>query len=150
MATEVTPDDELMERLRALGGAADPVPEAVLLAGRSAIAHRDLDLRLAELMDEELAAGVRGDAEPGFTFEVDDVLIELAIQRRSDAQHLVGQVDGATIRQVSVRHGDTETTTPVDDLGRFSTPIQHGPLRVEFTLADSRRVATSWIVAPPR
>lgn len=146
MATDVTPDDELMERLRSLAGSADPVPDDVVLAGRSAIAHRDLDLRLAALVEEELAANVRGDDEPWFSFEVDDVVIELAIRSRSGARHLVGQVDGAQPPSVTVRHAGREISVPVDELGRFSTGVEQGPLRVEFELDEGHRVATSWIL----
>lgn len=147
MATDVTPDDELMERLRSLAGSTDPVPDDVILAGRSAIAHRDLDLRLAELVDEELAAGVRGEEEPWFTFEVDDVVIELAVRQRRGQRTLVGQLDGATASDVVINHAAEQDRCDIDDLGRFSAPISSGPLRVQVTLESGERIATSWLVS---
>lgn len=146
MTTDLTKDDELLARLRSLAGAADPVPDDVILSGRSAIAYRDLDVRLAELVEEETTAGVRGDDEPWFVFEVDDVMIELAIRARGDSRSLVGQVDGPRASMLTVRHRGDEANVPLDDLGRFSTPVNSGPLRVELTLNDGRRIATSWIL----
>lgn len=147
MATDLTRDDDLMDRLRRLAGTADPVPESVKLAGRSAIAHRDLDLRLAELVEAETVAATRGEDEPVLTFEVDDVMIELALRRRSGALHLVGQIDGAEATSVTIRNDGAGGPVSVDSLGRFSTGVETGPLRVEVSLDDGRRIATSWIVA---
>lgn len=147
MTTERNRDDELMARLRSVAASADPVPDDVVLAGRSAIAHRDLDLRLAELVEEELTVGVRGDEPPWFTFEVDDVVIELAVRARNDTHSVVGQVDGVVPRSVSIRQPTTEHRCDVDALGRFSSQIDSGPVRIEFELDDGGTIATSWIAA---
>lgn len=150
MASHMT-DDELIAHLRSLGSQVDPVPHDVVMAGRSALAYRDLDVRLAELVDEPTLAGVgtRGDAEDSwFTFEVDDVVIEVAIRARAGVEHLVGQVDAAPVSRLTVRQTAGESDPDVDELGRFSTPIEPGPISVVVELADGRRIATSWIVAP--
>lgn len=150
MASHMT-DEDLMARLRALGSQVDPVPEDVVMAGRSALAYRDIDLRLAELVEEPTMAGVgtRGDAEDSwFTFEVDDVVIEVAVRTRAGEQHLVGQVDGASVSRLTVRQTAGSSDPEVDELGRFSTPIDAGPVSVVVELVDGPRIATSWIVAP--
>lgn len=150
MASHMT-DEDLMARLRALGSQVDPVPDDVVLAGRSALAYRDLDTRLAELVDEPTpaGAGTRSDAEDSwFTFEVDDIVIEVAVRTRAGEQHLVGQIDGADVARVVVSHAQGEESPDVDHLGRFATPITPGPIRVVIEFADGPRVTTSWIVAP--
>lgn len=149
MASRMT-DEDLMARLRALGSQVDPVPDDVVLAGRSALAYRDLDLKLAKLVDESLLAGTgsRGDAEESwFTFEVDAVLIEMAVHVRGGTLHLLGQIDGADVQALKVMQSEHASVGEVDELGRFSCPVVPGPLRVEVTLQDGSRVATSWIVA---
>lgn len=145
------PDEELLGRLRALASVVDPVPEDVRLAARSAMAYRDMDVRLAELVDQAPAtAGVRSDADaPWFTFETDDLVVEVAVTHRDGTRHVVGQVDGAGVEAVTVRHGGQEATPTVDGLGRFSCPIESGPLRVELRLEGGRTVVTSWITVPP-
>lgn len=150
MASELT-DDDLVARLRALSSQLDPVPDELVMAARSALAYRDLDERLAELVEEPAlaGAGTRGDADDSwFTFEVDDVVIEVAVRTRAGEQHLVGQVDGAAVSRVSVRQPGGSSDPEVDELGRFSTSITAGPVSVAVELADGSRIATSWIVAP--
>ena len=150
MASRMT-DEDLMARLRTLGAQVDPVPDDVVMAGRSALAYRDLDVRLAELVEEPAmaAAGTRSDAEGSwFTFEVDDVVVEVAVRTRAGEQHLVGQVDGGSVEAVTIRQSDSQATPDVDDLGRFAAPITAGPVSVVVTLASGSRIATSWIVAP--
>lgn len=150
VAADMT-DEDLMAALRALGSQTDPVPADVVMASRSALAYRDLDTRLAELVDEPTlaAAGTRGDAEDSwFTFEVDDVVIEVAVRTRAGTHHLVGQVDGAPVSGLTVRQTDTSSDPDVDELGRFSAPIEAGPVSVVVEVVDGPRIATSWIVAP--
>lgn len=150
MASPVT-DEDLMARLRTLGSQVDPVPDDVVMAGRSALAYRDLDVRLAELVDEPTmaGAGTRGAAEDSwFTFEVDDVVIEVAVRVRAGEQHLVGQVDGGDVARLAVRQATETTALDVDELGRFSTPLAAGPVSVIVELVGGPRIATSWIVAP--
>jgi hypothetical protein len=143
-------DEDLVVRLRRVGALVDPVPADVVLAGRSALAHRDLDLRLAQLVAEPAVtgAGTRGDQETWFTFEVDDVVIELALRLRGGVQQVVGQVDGATVEDLVVHHADGESRPDVDALGRFAAPVTPGPVRVVVRLDGGSRVATSWVVAP--
>ena len=143
-------DEELLDHLRALASVVDPVPDEVRLAARSAIAYRDMDVRLAELVDQApAAAGVRADAgAPWFTFETDDLVVEVAVTRRDGTPHVVGQVDGADVEAATVRHAGGEATPTMDELGRFSCVIEPGPLRVELRLGDGRTVVTSWVVAP--
>lgn len=146
-----TDDDALLARLRGLATQVDPVPDDVVLAGRSAFAYRDLDVRLAELVEDAapVGAGTRGeDDDTWFTFEVDEVVIEVAVRVRGGVQQLVGQVDGAHVAALLVAHADGEASPEVDDLGRFSCPISPGPVRVVVELDDGPRIATSWVVAP--
>lgn len=150
MASDLT-DEDLLARLRGVGSIVDPVPDEVVLAARSALAYHDLDVRLAELVEESTmaGAGTRSDADGSwFTFEVDEIVIELAVRTRAGEQHLVGQVDGASVDGVTVRQSDSEMTPDVDDLGRFSAPIAAGPVSVVVHLGNGSRIATSWIVAP--
>src|SRR5262245_45371457 len=43
-------DEELLTALREVAGRADPAPDEVILAARSAIAYRRMDAELAELL----------------------------------------------------------------------------------------------------
>ncbi len=151
MASRMT-DDDLMARLRALGSQVDPVPDDVVMAGRSALAYQDLDVRLAELVEDSamLGTGMRSDAEGSwFTFEVDNLLIEFTVHTRGGEMHLVGHVDGGQVADMRVVQGSSTESRPVDEVGRFSSSVEAGPLRVELSLADGLEVATSWILASP-
>ena len=145
-------DDELVSQLRRIGSLVDPVPHDVVMAGRSALAYRDLDARIAELVDESTRAteaATRSDPEgPWFTFEVDDVVIEIAARTRAGEQHLVGHVDGSPVSRVMVRQTGSDANPDVDGLGRFTTPISAGPVRIVVLLGDGTRIATSWIIVP--
>lgn len=146
-----TDDDALLAQLRALATQVDPVPDDVVLAGRSAFAYRDLDIRLAALVDDSAlaGAGTRGDADAGrwLTFEVDDVVIELSVPSRPD-ERLSGQVDASSVASVHLVQESGRTPVQVDDLGRFSVSVEPGPLRLEVVLEDGRLIASSWVLAP--
>ncbi len=147
MATDVTPDDGLLARLRSVARVADPVPEHVVMAGRSAIAYRDLDVRLAELVEENAGVGVRGEEEPWFSFEFDDVVIEITIRCRDRGRTIIGQVGGASVTSVLVDQPDHEHRCTIDELGRFSATVETGPVRVRIALGGGEQITTSWVVA---
>lgn len=147
MTDPTHPDEDLLARLRSVAGLVDPVPADVLLAARSAIAYRDLDAQLADLVEEHrVAGGVRGDAEPWFTFESGDVVIELGVRGPADDRTVVGQVDGADVATVTITQMGGAHPCDVDELGRFSARVDRGPVRIEVTLGDGVRLTTGWVL----
>jgi len=146
-------DDRLEVRLRAIATEADPVPSLVHDAARAAFTMRDLDAELAVLVADSavddpavvtrsLVSDVRM-----LSFECGDVSVELDIES-DPATRLVtlrGLAVGAVGDVVIVR-SDSRTVARLDDDGRFdSSVLPTGPLRLELTTADGRRVTTSWV-----
>ena len=84
--SEPLSDDELMARLSEVAAVADPVPEALLSAARAAFGLRELDARVAELIDSK--AGLAARALDGSDEEVSssaDVQLEALAALLTDA-----------------------------------------------------------------
>lgn len=148
-----TADDRLETRLRALVSAADPTPELVLESARAAFAMRDLDAELATLVADSaiddagvLTRSVVADVRM-LSFSCGTVTVELDVDTDpfTRSLRLRGLAVGATGDVVVVRSG-SRTGVPLDDDGRFGLDdVAPGPLRLELTTPDGRRVTTSWV-----
>lgn len=145
--------DDFESRLRSVTGEADPVPSLVLDSARAAFAMRDVDAELAELVadsayDDEglLTRSVVSDVRM-LSFECGTVTVEIDAESdpSSRSLRLQGMAVGATGDVVIVR-GDSRTSVPLGDDGRFDAgTVPPGPLRLELTTSDGRRVTTSWV-----
>jgi hypothetical protein len=146
-------DDELERRLRALATEADPPPALVVESAKAAFALLDLDAELAVLVADSavddpavLTRAVVSDVRM-LSFECGDITVELDVEADplSRRVRLSGLAVGAVGDVVLVR-ADARTPTPLDADGRFgSDDLLPGPLRLELTSPDGRRVTTSWV-----
>ncbi len=151
-----TDDDILLDELRRVFAAIDPIPQPVQIAARAAIEWRTIDAELAALVsdsivDEPLLA-LRGSAEPRMlTFEASELTIELEAESAgADALRLVGQLVPPQPAQIAIRHGDDLIATHADDRGRFvADGVGAGPVslrcRLDDVLGGSRLVETAWL-----
>jgi hypothetical protein len=148
-------DDELLAQLRRIAAEADPVPELVIRAARSAFGLRDLDARLAELVRDSAvdvpATAVRGGDRRMLSFEAGDVAVECEITERDLRRDILGQLVGGLAAGIDAEVAGTEVTStqrvtvPVDERGRFSVrDLPAGPVRLRCRLADGTTVVTSW------
>lgn len=146
-------DDELERRLRALATEADPPPALVVDAAKAAFALRDLDAELAVLVADSavddpavLTRAVVSDVRM-LSFECGDVAVELDVETDplSRRVRLSGLAVGAVGAVVLVRSDERISADLAAD-GRFVVEnVAPGPLRLELTTPDGRRVTTSWI-----
>jgi hypothetical protein len=138
--------------MRALAEAIGGQPPPIDLAARceGLLAWIDVDSELADLLDQPVAeaAGTRGAAQPStaLEFAVDDGSCVIELTPSEDV--LRGQVLGGEARVVIVRTTTATTlSSPVDDLGAFEiTSPPSGTIRLEFELAEGRRIHTAWFV----
>ena len=144
-------DDQLMDELRRLGAAADPVPADVLLAARSAIAYRRMDAELAALTDDSLMAsastGMRGTGtdERLLTFRTGDREVEVEVTPRGAGRVIVGQVVPTEQAYVTVRTPGGQDGIDTDEIGRFSVEVTAGPFSLQITWPDGSKVETEWV-----
>ncbi|MEP7115836.1 MAG: hypothetical protein ABI862_21405 [Ilumatobacteraceae bacterium] len=132
----------------AIGGSRPPIDLVAHCEGL--LAWIDVESELAELLDQPVAeaAGTRGAATsaPSLEFSVMDGTCVIEITPSADV--LRGQVLGGDAELVVVRTtaGATKSST-VDSLGAFeiSNPPA-GTIRLEFDLAEGRRICTDWFV----
>jgi hypothetical protein len=146
--------DELLAHLRDLAAAADPVPEDVTLAARSAIAWLNLDAELAELTldsdteDKELS-GVRSVgtlAARRIAFEAGDHAIDIEISGEGDELLVIGQCSPAQVLDLVFHTLESSQELTTDDLGRFRLTISGRRLRIEARWPDAERpIITEWI-----
>ncbi|MFN8146210.1 MAG: hypothetical protein U0R76_01990 [Candidatus Nanopelagicales bacterium] len=81
------------------------------------------------------------------SFECGTVTVELDVDTDplSRLVDLRGLVVGA-VGAVTIVRSDTRSSVPLDADGRFdSGGLAPGPLRLELTASDGRRVTTSWV-----
>jgi hypothetical protein len=149
----MTIEDDLETRLRSLAAEADSPPELLVDSGLAAFAMRDLDAELAELvadsaLDEEvvLTRTVLSDVRM-LSFECGEVTVELDVEA-DPGTHLMqarGLVVGATGSITFVRT-NSRSLLALDADGRFeAADLPRGPLRLEVTTPEGRRVTTSWV-----
>lgn len=156
MTSSASDDDLLLEELRRVFAAIDPVPESVQLAARAAIEWRTIDAELASLVSdsitEEPVLAVRGGGEPRLlTFEAPGLTIELEAEPLGDdTLRFVGQLVPPQPAQIAVRHGDDLIATRADERGRFvAGGVEPGPIslrcRLDGEAGEGRLVETAWL-----
>lgn len=147
-------DDRLLAEIGDLLRRVDPIPGEVTLAARSALAWRNIDAELAELLhdsalDAEPLAGVRGSGGGwrALTFETPDgVTIEVEVGVERSKRSLAGQISPAGAATVVVRLPGAEMPVQVDELGRFQTNgLPPGPISLRCVLPDGRAIETGWV-----
>lgn len=147
-------DDTLMQELGGLLKRADPIPDELTLAARSAIAWRRLDAELADLLedsaDERELVGTRGD-DAGWralTFEsATGLTIEVEIALDGNVRNLMGQVLPAFAGRVALRRNGERNAQigRSDELGRFRfDAIAPGPISLRVEHPDGN-VETGWV-----
>jgi hypothetical protein len=149
-------DDLLLDELRRVFAAIDPVPEPVQIAARAAIEWRTIDAELATLVSDSIVdepmLAVRGGGEPRLlTFEAPELTIELEAEPAGDETlRLVGQLVPPQPAQIAVRHGDELIATSADERGRFvAGGVGPGPVSLRCLLGgeagEGRLVETAWL-----
>lgn len=149
------PDDwpAVAAELRAVFDAVDPVPPEVEAVAYGALAWRDIDTALAEMVADSLdsddrLAGVRSGMLPRVvTFEAPGIVVEVEVTETGRTRSLMGQLVPVGAATVVVQTPDDATTVEADELGRFGlADVAAGPVRLSCALADGeQRVVTSWM-----
>jgi hypothetical protein len=149
-------DDALEQELSGLIRRADPMPPAVLEAGRAALGWRRLDAELAELLaDSALAfdepALARGTEVPlrSVTFGTGQRSIDLDVASHGEGVTLRGQLSPPARATIEVQRQDGAMLTSVtaDDYGRFVAELAGGgTIRLRLTGDPQREpIETAWI-----
>jgi hypothetical protein len=143
------PDAVLLDRLRPLVDAEDPVPPEVLAAARASSTWRRVDEELAELTADslDLAAGVRGGAARLLTFEAGGLTIEVEVSADGAGLRVLGQVVPPQVARVRIEQPGGATDATADALGRFrATGVMSGSARFVCVPTGGVPVRTGWTV----
>ena len=152
--TSHVPDDLLLDELRRIASVVDPVPEALVHAGRESLTWLRVDAELAELLsdsivdDERLALVRSSGGVRAVTFEADGFTIELDILGDGAHRTLVGQLVPPGIAEIDVQTIEAPRTVTADTHGRFraeDVPAGRMRLRVTGHSAAAGPAETSWI-----
>lgn len=142
---------QLAAELRAVFDAVDPVPPEVEAVAYGALAWREIDAALAELVADSVEsdelAGVRGAAlQRVVTFEAPGFVVEVEVTETGRTRSLAGQLVPVGPATIVVQTPDDAVTIEADDLGRFQlADVAAGPVRLACVLPESeQRVVTSW------
>ncbi|WP_242906193.1 hypothetical protein [Actinomadura terrae] len=145
-------DDELLARVRAAFDTLDPLPEAVLAAGRSALAWRTPSAVLAALTGDlagRVAGTVRGGGVRALTFTGPGLTVEVEVARSGWDREITGRLIPSADVVVYVRHPDLapgEVTARVEASGLFCLPrVPDGVVSLDLRFPDGTSVVTSWI-----
>ena len=147
-------DDELVDDLRRVAAALDPVPQHVIEAAEAALDWRTIDDELAELLHDSSAepalAGVRAEASTRvLSFAGERVRVEVEVSGSGRERTLVGQLVPAVSAQVEIRHADRVVTVTADKRGRFSAAdVPAGSISLRCRLdapGHPRALATPWL-----
>jgi hypothetical protein len=143
-------DDAVEARLRRLATQHDDAPDLVVQSAKAAWEVRDLDAELAALVadswtDAEAVAtrSPLGDVRM-LAFERGAVVVEVDVERDAVLRtaRLHGLVTGALALTLVGAQG--RRPVPIDD-GHFDVAdVPWGPVRLELTTPDDRRVTTAW------
>lgn len=148
------PDEMLLEELRRIASVVDPIPEALVSAGRESLTWLRVDAELAELLsdsivDDERLALVRSTGSArAVTFEADGFTIELDILGDGAHRTLVGQLVPVGTAEIEVQTTEAATMVTADTHGRFraeNVPAGRMRLRVTGHPAAAGPAETSWI-----
>src|SRR5687768_13264849 len=147
-------DDELVDDLRRVVEALDPVPQHAIEAAEAALDWRTIDDELAELLHDSSAepalAGVRAEASTRvLSFAGERVRVEVEVSGSGRDRTLVGQIVPALSAQVEIRHADRVVTVTADQRGRFSAAdVPAGSISLRCRLdapGHPRALATPWL-----
>ncbi|MEY2512693.1 MAG: hypothetical protein QOJ89_51 [bacterium] len=153
-------DDILLDELRRVFAAIDPIPEPVRLAARAAIEWRTTGAELAGLVHDSIVDGPApagcGVAAPRvLRFEAPALTIRLEAETEAETGagetlRLAGQLAPPQPAQIVVRHGSDLIATCADEHGRFVTGgVACGPVSVRVRLGAEpgagRLVETAWL-----
>ena len=147
-------DERLLDELRRVVGALDPVPQHVLEAAEAALDWRTIDDELAELLHDSSAdpalAGVRaGDGIRTLSFAGARIRIEVEVSGSGSVRSLTGQLVPAVSARIEIRHADHVTTVAADPHGRFiAADVPAGSVSLRCHLdapGHPRALATPWL-----
>ena len=144
-------DHALLDELQLALDAADPVPDLVVNAAKSAFTWLTIDAELAALAEDSLLTGssVRSTAVArSLTFECATGVVVLEVSDEGEEQRrILGQTDRPADLQVLHRGGTLSLAT--DEHGRFR--VEHvlaGPVSVRCVFHDDPEnpLITSWVI----
>lgn len=147
-ALGVASDDALLEQLRRVLAAVDPVPDSVVRLAQAAYEMRDLEAQLAAVVaDTATGAGdlvlvrTSGLVPRRLSFEVGETALDLELLPTRAGVRLRGLLVGAAQGRVVVEQTDGAVEVEVDELGRFETDdLPPGPKRLRWV--DAQGCAT--------
>ncbi|ROO89363.1 hypothetical protein EDD29_7053 [Actinocorallia herbida] len=138
--------NDLLHEIQRAFALLDPPPDRSFEAARAALAFRDPDAALAELVASltPAAAGLRGAARM-LTFDAPGLAVEVEVSAGARRLCLTGRVTPARPARLTVRHAGGETAAPVDATGSFlADGVAPGPVMLHFALPDGASIVTSW------
>jgi hypothetical protein len=148
------PTDPLLDELRRIARAVDPVPDEVSAYARAALGWRRVDAELAELLADsrlEALSSTRSASETArsLTFRSNDLQVDVDLQDDDGAVVLLGQLAPPLLGEIEVQRddGSTVATTRSDELGRFRVELPAGG-RIRLIVRREPPAAvieTSWI-----
>jgi len=148
------PTDPLLDELRRLARAVDPVPDEVTAYARAALGWRRVDAELAELLADsrlEALSSTRSAAETArsLTFRSKDLQVDVDLQDEDGTVLVLGQLAPPLAGEIEVQRDDGSTiaTARSDDLGRFRIELPAGG-RIRLVVRREPPAAvieTSWI-----
>jgi hypothetical protein len=148
------PDEDLVDELRRVVSAIDPVPEHVVAAAQIALDWRTVDDELAELLydssTDAVLADVRAeDRSRVLSFGGEHLKVEVEVSGSGSERTLTGQLDPAGAARIEIRHTDHVTTVAADARGRFTAfSIPPGSVSLRCLLdapGHPRALATPWL-----
>ena len=150
----MSPDDELLARLRELLTGDDAVPPEVVAAAQDShawygVSASDLDTELAGLIADSLLAleSVRGPEPRLLTYRATTRTVELEVSDADGRLQIVGQLVPPTAARVRAERPDGGVETEAGRLGRFTfDDLPPGPTRFVCTLPSGVPVRTEWTV----
>lgn len=140
-------DEVLLERLRSVVQAADPVPDQVLTVARAAFTLRGLDAELLELQRDSLrepATAARANSEDRIlTFVNGDVTVDVEVVEVGERRDLVAHVAGVELTAATVEIDGVPTVTPPGADGLLTARgLPAGALSLDLTTVAGQRLRT--------